>query len=68
VTATPDPIIVKEPVCGTVEAWSADDQARAADELLNLLPDDSPVTWAMGAFIRMRDEARACREDLTDDR
>ena len=60
-TATPDPIVIKEPVCGTVEKWSEEDQDRAADELLELLPADSPVTWAMGSFIRMRDEARACR-------
>ena len=61
-TATPKPIIIKEPICGTVEDWSEEDQERAADELLELLPIDSPVTWAMGSFIRMRDEARACRE------
>ncbi len=61
-TATPDPIVIKEPICGTVENWSAEDQDRAADELLELLPADSPVTWAMGSFIRMRDEARACRK------
>ena len=60
-TAEPEPIVVKEPVCGTVETWSEKDQARAADELLELLPADSPVTWAIGSFIRMRDEARACR-------
>ena len=60
-TATPDPIVIKEPICGTVEKWSAEDQDRAADELLELLPADSPVTWAIGSFIRMRDEARVCR-------
>lgn len=60
-TATPDPIIIKEPVCAAVEKWSKADQDRAADELLELLPADSPVTWAIGSFIRMRDEARACR-------
>lgn len=60
-TATPEPIVITEPVCGTVEKWSEADQERAADELLELLPADSPVTWAIGSFIRMRDEARACR-------
>ena len=61
-TATPSKIVVKEPVCATIETWSAEDQDRAADEILDLLPIDSPVTWAIGAFIRMRDEARACRK------
>ena len=55
-------VVVKEPVCGTVEEWSDADQERAADEMLNLLPADSPITWALGSFIRMRDEARACEE------
>lgn len=62
-TATPNPVVIKEPVCATIETWSSADQNRAADEILDLLPIDSPVTWAIGAFIRMRDEARACRED-----
>lgn len=60
-TATPETVYVKQPVCGTVDEWSDEDQDRAADELLKLLPADSPVTWAIGSFIRMRDEARACR-------
>ena len=59
-TATHEIVTVREPVCGTVEAWSEADQERAADEMLELLPADSPITWAMGSFIRMRDEARAC--------
>lgn len=59
-TGTADLVVVKEPICGTVEAWSEADQKRAADELIELLPIDSPITWAIGSFIRMRDEARAC--------
>ncbi|MBL4869777.1 MAG: hypothetical protein JKX72_02360 [Robiginitomaculum sp.] len=66
-TATPKPIVIRKPVCATIDAWSKEDQARAADELLNLLPSDSPITWAIGSFIRMRDEARACEKGNTHD-